>query len=411
VGVAVDVAVADGALDVDAVDVTTVDAPHADATSATAAMAADGHPMRGGHVMARMEGRKVPPTGTCCQRTVDYTRCDAETVSVRRRRLGSLEVSALGLGCMGMSAFYGSADDDESIATIRRALELGIDFLDTAQLYGPMTNETLIGRAIEGHRDEYVIATKFARRIEPTTKPGDLTTLGPLDGSAEHVRTSIDGSLRRLGTDHVDLYYQHRVDPNVPIEETVGAMAELVHEGKVRHLGLSEAAPETIRRAHAIHPITAVQTEYSLWSRDPETEVIPTCRELGIGFVPYSPLGRGFLSGRFTSPDELDEGDFRRHGPRFTGDNLAANLQLTAKVAEIAAAKGITPAQLALAWVLAQGDDLVPIPGTKRRKYLEENAAAADVELTVDDVARIEAELPAVAGERYDAAGMGGVNR
>ncbi len=329
---------------------------------------------------------------------------------MKRRKLGSLEVSAMGLGCMGMSAFYGSTDDDELIATIHRALELGIDFLDTAQLYGPMTNESLLGRAIKGHRDEYVIATKFARRLEPTTEPGDLSTIGPLDGSAAHVRTSIDGSLKRLGTDHVDLYYQHRVDPNVPIEETVGAMAELVHAGKVRFLGLSEAAPETIRRAHAVHPITAVQTEYSMWSRDPEAGVLTTCRELGIGFVPYSPLGRGFLSGRFTSPDELDQNDFRRHGPRFSGENLDANLQLAAKVAEIAADKGVTPAQLALAWVLAQGDDLVPIPGTKRRKYLEENAAAVDVELTSSDLQRIEAELPVVAGERYDTAGMGSVN-
>ena len=329
---------------------------------------------------------------------------------MKRRKLASLEVSAIGLGCMGMSAFYGSTDEGEAIATIQRALELGIDFLDTAQLYGPLTNEELVGRAIKGHRDEYVIATKFARRVDQA-KPGDMSTVGPLDGSPDHVRSSIDGSLQRLGTDHVDLYYQHRVDPKVPIEETVGAMAELVEEGKARHIGLSEAAPETIRRAQAVHPITAVQTEYSLWTRDPEPEVLPTCRELGIGFVPYSPLGRGFLSGRFKSPDDLDEGDFRKHGPRFTGDNLQANLRIVEKVAEIADEKGTTPAQLALAWVLARGDDLVPIPGTKRRKYLEDNARAVDVELTDEDLARLDAELPTVAGARYDEAGMASVNR
>jgi aryl-alcohol dehydrogenase-like predicted oxidoreductase len=326
------------------------------------------------------------------------------------RKLGALEVSALGLGCMGMSAFYGSSDEQEAIATIHRALELGINFLDTAQLYGPMTNEELVGRAIKGRRDEYVIATKFARRMDAAT-PGDMSTVGPLDGSPEHVRSSIEGSLERLGTDRIDLYYQHRVDPQIEIEETVGAMAELVKQGKVRHIGLSEAAPETIRRAHAVHPITAVQTEYSLWTRDPERNgVLDTCRELGIGFVAYSPLGRGFLSGRFKSPEELDENDFRRHGPRFTGENLNANLKLAEKVAQIAEEKGVTPAQLALAWVLRQGEDIVPIPGTKRRTYLEQNAGAVDVELTGEDLGRIEAELPPVAGERYDEAGMAAVN-
>jgi aryl-alcohol dehydrogenase-like predicted oxidoreductase len=330
---------------------------------------------------------------------------------MQKRTLGAdgLEVSALGLGCMGMSAFYGSTDEAEGIATIQRALELGIDFIDTAQLYGPMTNEELVGRAVEGHRDEYVIATKFARRTDQAT-PGDMSTLGPLDGCAEHVHTSVEGSLKRLKTDRIDLYYQHRVDPKIEIEETVGAMAELVKQGKILHIGLSEAAPETIRRAHAVHPIAAVQTEYSMWTRDPEAEVLPTCRELGIGFVPYSPLGRGFLSGRFTKPEDLDEGDFRRKGPRFTGENLDANLALAAKVKEIAEDKGVTSAQLAIAWVLAQGEDLVPIPGTKRRSYLEQNAGAVEVELSDEELARIDAELPPVSGERYDEAGMASVN-
>jgi aryl-alcohol dehydrogenase-like predicted oxidoreductase len=328
---------------------------------------------------------------------------------MKKRNLGDLEVSELGLGCMGMTAFYGETDLDESEATINRALELGIDFIDTAQIYGPLTNEELVGRAIKGRRDEYVIATKFQRRMDDAVA-GDMSTLGDLDSSPENVRRTVDGSLQRLGTDHIDLYYQHRVDPKVEIEETVGAMAELVEAGKVRHLGLSEAAPETLRRAHAVHPITALQTEYSVFAREPEADILPTCRELGIGFVAYSPLGRGFLSGRFTSPDELAEDDFRRTQPRFQGENLEANMRIVAKLREIAEEKDITPAQLALAWVLAQGDDIVPIPGTKRRTYLEENGAAADVELTEEDLARIDEELPEVSGDRYEERGMAQVN-
>ena len=334
---------------------------------------------------------------------------------MNKRTLGrnGPEVSEIGLGCMGMSAFYGSTDEGEATATIHRALELGCNFLDTAQLYGPMTNEQLVGRAIEGRRDEYVIATKFARRTDGAT-PGDMSSLGPLDGSAEHVRSSVEGSLQRLKTDHIDLYYQHRVDPNVEIEETVGAMAELVQQGKILHIGLSEAAPETIRRAHAVHPIAAVQTEYSLWTRDPaESEILPVCRELGIGFVSYSPLGRGFLSGRFKSPEELDEGDFRRHGPRFTGENLDQNLELAAKVQEIADEVGVTPAQLALAWVLAQGEDIAPIPGTKRRTYLEENIAAAAIPLDGTDMKTLDDALAPnkISGPRYSATMMSLVDR
>ena len=320
------------------------------------------------------------------------------------RKLGTqgLEVSAEGLGCMGMSAFYGSTDEGEAIATIQRALELGVTFLDTAQLYGPLTNEELVGRAINGRREECVIATKFSRRMDDAL-PGEMSSVGPADGSAEHVRGSIDGSLERLGTDYVDLYYQHRVDPDVPIEETVGAMAELVEAGKVRFIGLSEAAPETIRTANAVHPVTAVQTEYSLWTRDPEAQVLPTCRELGIGFVSYSPLGRGFLAGRFRSREDIEEGDFRRDNPRFADENFDRNLGIVERVRAIAEAKGVTAGQLALAWVLHRGDDIVPIPGTKRRSYLEENAAAAEIALSDDELAALDEAAPVgvAAGERY----------
>jgi len=320
---------------------------------------------------------------------------------------GGPEVSAIGLGCMGMSAFYGATDEEEARRTILRALDLGCNFLDTSDMYGPHTNERLVGSTIASRRDEVFLATKFGIKLEFV----DGQPRRSVDGSAVYVQSACEGSLERLGVEHIDLYYQHRVDPKTPIEETVGAMAELVQQGKVRHLGLSEASAETIRKAHAVHPITAVQTEYSLWTRDPEHNgVLHTCRGLGIGFVPYSPLGRGFLSGRFTSPDELDENDFRKHGPRFTGENLENNLKLAGKVAEIAEEKGVTPAQLALAWVLAQGEDLVPIPGTKRRTYLEQNAGATDVELSREDLRRIETELPDVAGERYNEAGMASVH-
>jgi aryl-alcohol dehydrogenase-like predicted oxidoreductase len=324
------------------------------------------------------------------------------------RKLNDLTVSDMGLGCMGMSAFYGTSDEGEAIRTIHRAIELGCTFLDTAELYGPHKNEELVGRALKDRRDEVVLATKFGIRPAPT---GDEPNRRVIDGTPENVRRSIEGSLQRLGTDHVDLYYQHRIDPNTPIEETVGALAELVTEGKILHIGLSEAAPETIRRAHAVHPIAAVQSEYSLWTRDIEAEVLPTLRELGIGLVAYSPIGRGFLAGRFSDPSELDEGDFRRSNPRFTGENLERNQRLAAKIRELAEEKGVTSGQLALAWVLAQGEDIVPIPGTKRVAYLEENWAAREVDLTDSDLERIDAELPQVAGERYDRSGMATVNR
>ena len=326
---------------------------------------------------------------------------------MKRRTLGSegLEVSAEGLGCMGMSEFYGSSDEGEAKAVIQQAIDLGIDFLDTADMYGPFTNERLVGEAIAPRREEVVLATKFGNVRGPNGE-----RLG-VRGDPDYVKQSCEASLRRLGVERIDLYYQHRVDPDVPIEETVGAMGELVEQGKVGHLGLSEAAPETIRRAHATHAITALQTEYSLWSRDPEDEILSTVRELGIGFVAYSPLGRGFLTGRFRSLDDLAEDDFRRHSPRFQQGNFERNLELVTRVEEIADEKGVTPGQLALAWVMAQGEDIVPIPGTKRRRYLEENVAAAEIELSEDELRRIAEAAPqgAAAGDRY--ADMSPVNR
>jgi aryl-alcohol dehydrogenase-like predicted oxidoreductase len=327
---------------------------------------------------------------------------------MNKRTLGpdGPEVSEIGLGCMGMSAFYGPADEAEARATIERALDLGCNFLDTSDMYGPHTNERLVGSAISARRDEVFLATKFGIKL---VQADDLLRR-TIDGRPEYVREACEASLERLGVDHIDLYYQHRVDPKTAIEETVGAMAELVAAGKVRHIGLSEASAQTIRRAHAVHPITAVQTEYSLWTRDVESEILPTLNELGIALVAYSPLGRGFLSGRFTSTEELDESDYRRFGPRFSGENLERNLALAERVRELASEKGITPGQLALAWVLARGEHIVPIPGTKHVRYLEENLAASDVGLSQAEVDRIGAEIPTAAGDRYDEAGMRSVN-
>jgi aryl-alcohol dehydrogenase-like predicted oxidoreductase len=318
---------------------------------------------------------------------------------MQQRKLGSqgLTVSTLGLGCMGMSEFYGASSEPEAIDTIHRALELGINFLDTADMYGPFTNEMLVGRAVKGRRDRFVIATKFGNQ-----RGEDGSFLG-VNGKPEYVRRACEASLQRLGVDHIDLYYQHRVDTKVPIEETVGAMAELVRAGKVRYLGLSEAAPATIRRAQKTHPISALQTEYSLWSRDPEDEILPTVRQLGIGFVAYSPLGRGFLTGRFRTIDDLEPADYRRRSPRFAGPNFQKNLDLVKRIEQIAGEKGVRPSQLALAWLLAQGDDIVPIPGTRHVKYLEENAAAVKIQLSESDLRRIDEVAPrgAAVGDRY----------
>jgi len=330
-----------------------------------------------------------------------------QTSTFPRRNLGQLNVSAIGLGCMGMSEFYGQTDEAESIRVLHRSIELGMDFLDTADMYGTGHNEQLVGRAIRDRRDKVTLATKFGN-----VRGAKGEFIG-INGKPDYVRSACDASLKRLGVDLIDLYYQHRVDPNTPIEDTIGAMADLVRQGKVRHLGMSEAAPLTIRAAAKVHPIAALQTEYSLWTRDPEDEVLPTCRELGIGFVAYSPLGRGFLTGQFKKPEDLVPDDWRRFNPRFQGDNFQKNLDLVAEIERLAKEKGCTPSQLALAWVLAQGDDVVPIPGTKRIKYLEENAGAIRVKLTPQESQRIDQVLPpgAAAGTRYPEAGMAAVNR